>query len=231
MLHTLPVSSAGWTRDNALTAAARQANKLFGSIALLGDKHLVSVTPTFLTDPGPGPHAVTLVYVLNVPEAIAQALDERLADFPPQEVTPVPPAPQKPGDAWLYSLGKWLSISDPCTYPENWTVDLYRQALEAQGYRFERDFFDLDDVDCQQASEVTVGFAVYVADDPEETGDRPPYPYRVEACLFLSDWEPPIYVADYPSLLDLLAAFAPIVQTRLHIAHLVAREQEEEHAD
>lgn len=230
MLHTLSVSGAGWTRDNALAMAAGRANKLFGSIAFLSEKHMVSVTPTFLTDPQ-GPQAVTLVYVLNVPEAIVQALDEKLASFAALDLTQVRPVPQKPGDAWLYSLGKWLPIEDPCTYPENWTVDVYRQALEAQGYHYERDFFDLDDVRCPLASEVTTGFAIYVADDPGETGQRPAYPYRVEACVFLTDWEPPIYVPDYPSLLDLLSTFAHIVQTRLRIAQQLAHGREAEEAD
>ncbi len=191
---------------------------------------MVSLTPTFLTDPQ-GPQAVTLVYVLNVPEAIGQALDEKLASKAVLDVPHVRPVPQKPGDAWLYALGKWLPIDDPCTYPENWTVDAYRQALEAQGYHYERDFFDLDDVPCPLASEVTTGFAIYVAEDPEETEHRPPYPYRVEACVFLSDWEPPIYIADYPSLLDLLATCAAIFETRLHIAQLVVQEQAEGDAD
>ena len=116
-------------------------------------------------------------------------------------------------------------------YPENWTVDTYRQALKEQGYHFERDFFDLDDVPCPLTAEVTTGFAIYVADDPDETGQRPAYPYRVEACVFLTDWEPPIYVANYPSLLDLLSTFASIVQTRLRIAQLVSQTQEEEDVD
>jgi hypothetical protein len=231
VIHTIPVSGAGWTRDSALAAAARRANELFGSIVLLGEKHVISVTPTFQPDSAPGVQAVTLVYVLNVPEAIGQALDEKLASLAAPDVTAELTAPQKPGDAWLYSLGNWTPIKDPCMYPENWTVDTYRQALEGQGYHFERDFFDLDDVPCPLAAEVTTGFAIYVADDPEETGQRPAYPYRVEACLFLTDWEPPIYVPDYPSLLDLLASFAPLVQARLCIANLVAREREEGDAD
>lgn len=226
MLHTVPVSGAGWTREDALAAAVRRVNQLFGALALLGEKRVVSVQPTFLTDPGPGPQAVMLIYVLDVSEAIAQLLDEQLDHFPPQEAIAARPVPQKPGDAWLYSLGKWLPIKDPCTYPEHWTVDVYPQSLEAQGYHYERDFFDLEDVCSLQADEVAVGFAIYVADDPEEAEHHPPYPYRVEACVFLCDWEPPVYIADYPSLLDLLAAFAHIVQTRLQIAHLVRREQE-----
>lgn len=231
MLYTLPVSSTGWTREQALAAAAHRANKIFSSMRILDEKHVVSVTPNFLTDTGPGPQAVTLVYVLTVSEALSQALDEKLDGFPPQEAASALPGLQKPGDAWLYSLGKWVPIQDPCIYPQNWTVDTYRQALSVQGYRYECDFFDLDDARCPTADEVTVGFAIYVADDPEETEQHPPYPYRVEACVFLSDWEPPIYVADYPSLLDLLAVFASIVQARLHNAYLVAREQEEEDAD
>lgn len=227
MLHTLPITGTGRTREDALAAAAHRANEVIGSIALLSERHVVSVTPTFLTDTGP--QTVTLLYVLNVPAAIREALDERLAQ---QEVTPAGLLdPQKPGDAWLYSHGKWLPIRDPCHYPENWTIDLYRQELEAQGYRYERDFFDLGAVSCPAADEVTVGFAVYVAEDPEESEHRPQYPYRVEACLFLSDWEPPIYVVDYPSLLELLTNFAPIVQTRLRIAELVVQEQDAKSAD
>lgn len=231
MLHTLSIPGSAWTREQALAAAARQANKLFGSIAILSDKHVASVTPVFLTDPGRGPQAVTLVYVLNVPGAIAQALDEQLSGLLRLEETLTRPKPQKPGDAWLYSHGIWTPIQDPCSYPENWTVEGYRRSLEVQGYRYECDVYDLDEVSCPSADEVTVGFAVYIADDPEETGQRPSYPYRVEARMFLTDLEPPIYITDYPSLLELLAAFAPIVQTRLRIAQLVAQTRKEDDAD
>jgi len=165
--------------------------------------------------------------VLNVPAAIAQELDDTQARVPEQAFQP---APQKAGAAaWLYSFGNWLPIEDPCSYPQNYTIDGYRQALEKQGYRYEGEFFDLNTIGCSQASEVAAGFAIYVADEAAGRAQHPPYPYRVDACLVLCDTEPPISTPNYPSLLLLLATFAPIVETRVRIAHLAAQAEEEEH--
>jgi hypothetical protein len=218
MLYTLETHGSGPSDREALVEAVGKSNRVLGAIAYLNEKQAITQTAIVLPVARAGLHAVSLLTTLSAPQSICQALDRQRAELELEEPAT---SPEEQPQAWLFADGRFTRIPDPCSYPTNWTVDTYRAALVAQGYRREGDLFGLDRLRSPDFDEIALAFEVFAAAAPGEEEERqeaaPCYPYRVEACLFQSDSEPPIYVPDYPSLLQLAASFAPLVRAKLAV--------------
>ena len=217
MLHTIAIHGSGFSDQEALAQAVTKSNHVLGTVAYLNEKHVVSATVVVFPTNSAGVHSTALVTILNAPQAICAELDRQLAML---EQNGPEGTPEGQPEAWLFSHGRFARIADPCTYPPNWTMSIYHQALKQQGYRREGDLFGLNRLLGPDSDEIALSFEVYVASVPEgderET-EAPRYPYRVELCLFQSDSEPPFYVSDYPSLVQLAASFASLVQAKLQV--------------
>jgi len=164
MLHTIAIHSSGFSDQHALAEAVKKHNRVLGAVAYLNEKHVVSATVVVFPTDSAGVHSTALVTILNAPQAVCAELDRQLAML---EQDGPEGTPEGQPEAWLFSHGRFARIADPCTYPPNWTMSIYHQALKQQGYRREGDLFGLNRLLGPDSDEIALSFEVYVASVPE----------------------------------------------------------------
>lgn len=127
---------------------------------------------------------------------------------------------QPSAKAWLFHQGHWVAIDDPGIYQRFDYQDgssKFHHDWDAMGYMGEPVYLGA----LTQPPWGCIGIyepSIY-ADQPQ-----PPYPYVVELALLIHDQH--IYVADLPSLIELLQKLAPLV-----VANLLTEQREEDRLD